>query len=36
MGFEDNPEELINAEAIEALDEKTLDEVLAILTKAGY
>ncbi len=32
MGFED----AINIEAIEALDEKTLDEVLAILTKAGY
>ena len=29
-------EDAINQEAIEALDEKTLDELLAILTKAGY
>jgi hypothetical protein len=27
---------VINEEAIEALDETTLDELLAILEKAGY
>jgi hypothetical protein len=29
-------EDAINTEAIEALDEATLDKLLAILTKAGY
>jgi hypothetical protein len=29
-------EDAINTEAIEALDEATLDQLLAILTKAGY
>jgi hypothetical protein len=29
-------ENVINEEAIEALDEKTIDELLAIFEKAGY
>lgn len=29
-------EGVINEEAIEALDETTIDQILAILTKAGY
>ena len=29
-------ENVINTEAIEALDEATLDELLAIFEKAGY
>jgi hypothetical protein len=28
--------EVINADAIEALSDETLDELLAMLTKAGY
>lgn len=29
-------EDAINTEAIEAMDEATLDQILEILTKAGY
>lgn len=29
-------EDAINTDAIEALDEDTLDQLIAILTKAGY
>jgi hypothetical protein len=29
-------EDVINTQAIEALDEKTIDELLAIFEKAGY
>lgn len=31
-----NSEELINAEAIEAMDPETMARVLEMLTKAGY
>jgi hypothetical protein len=29
-------EDAINEDAIEALDEATLDQLIAVLTKAGY
>lgn len=29
-------EEAINTEALDSLDEETLDQLLTILTKAGY